>query len=216
MKQKRKILLVDDSDFDRQILAEALTLKGNFEVIQANNEESCFEKLLNHRPNLVLLDILIPGTSGKGILRKIREKFNEIELPTIMVTSQIDALDVVDCLQCGANDYITKPVNFDIAISRISTHLKMTELSQAMSHLKEIAAINAIITTYNHEINNPLSIALSYLERMDSKNGKEDYEKLKTALWRISDIVKQIREMSEKKDIEFKKYTQSSLMVKVR
>ncbi len=119
------------------------------------------------------------------------------------MTSKADTVDVINSLRSGANDYITKPVNFEIALSRINTHLKLSEVSKEMAKLQELAALDAMIATYNHEINNPLAIAIGYLEQQDLNSVRE---KLSSSMWRIADIVKKIKTVSEKKEIEYQSY----------
>lgn len=212
---RKAILVVDDSDFDRAMLLKALAIKGGFPTLEASSGEQSLEIIGTQSVGLVLMDIMMPGTIGSEVLKKIRERFNAIELPIIMVTSKSEASDIISCLQAGANDYITKPVNFDVAVSRITTHLKLAELSHEMSRLKEIATLDAMITTYNHEINNPLAIAIGCLGAPDL-NLPTTKEKLNTALWRVADIVKKIKSLSEKKEIEYQDYGSSSKMVKVK
>ncbi len=212
---EKTILIVDDSEFDRNLLKNAFSRKGQFKFLEANDGLHSLVVLANNSVDLVLMDIMMPGTFGSQILLKIREKFNPIELPIIMVTSKIDSSDVIECLHNGANDYITKPVNFEVAISRIMTHLKLADLSMEMAKLKEITALDAMITTYNHEINNPLSIAISYLNNSLLKDEKV-VEKLRTALWRIADVVKKIREVSDKKETKFGTYSGSTKMIKIK
>lgn len=212
---KLPILVVDDSDFDRTMLVKALSIKGNFATLEANSGDKCLEILGTQSVGIVLMDIMMPGVHGTEVLKKIREKFNPIELPVIMITAKTEASDVVSCLQNGANDYITKPVNFEVAISRISTHLKLAEVSHEMSKLKEMAALDAMITTYNHEINNPLAIAIGCLNAPLLKD-EVAVEKLKSSLWRVADIVKKIRSVTKQKEVEYQEYAGSSKMVKVR
>ncbi|MEQ1666464.1 MAG: response regulator [Bdellovibrionales bacterium] len=209
------ILIVDDSEFDRNLLVNALTKKGDFQTLEAINGDQCLQMLTTHKIDLVLMDIMMPGTFGTEVLMKIRKKFNAIELPIIMVTSKADASDVIGCLQSGANDYITKPVTFDVAVSRISTHLKLAEVSQEMSRLKEMAALDAMITTYNHEINTPLAIAISYISAPLLKD-EASVDNLKSALWRIADIVKKIRAVTEQKEAEYELYAGFRKMIKVK
>jgi DNA-binding response OmpR family regulator len=211
---QKKILVVDDSQFDRNLLVKALAQKADFECIEASSGERCLELLASEPVGLILMDIMMPGQFGTQVLIDIRKKFNLIELPIIMVTSKADASDVVGCLQSGANDYITKPVNFEVAVSRISTHLKLAEISGEMSKLREMVALDAMITTYNHEINNPLMIALGCLNDSLLKD-EAAVEKLKSSLWRVADIVKKIREVTQKKEIEYRNYGDLSKMVKV-
>lgn len=211
----KSVLIVDDSEFDRGLLQNALKRKAGFAIFEANNAEQCFETLKAQSIDLVLLDIVLPGLDGNKILSKIREHYNPIELPIIMVTAKSEDSEIVSCLRNGANDFITKPVNFEVAISRISTHLKLAETSLAMSKLKEIAALDAMITTYNHEINNPLAIALSCLNDSHLKESSA-IEKLKSSLWRIADVVKKIREITEKKETEYGDYVGSTKMFKIK
>lgn len=212
---KLPILVVDDSDFDRSMLVKVLSIKGNFKTLEANSGDKCLEILSTQSVGIVLMDIMMPGVHGTEVLKKIREKFNPIELPIIMISAKSEVGDIVSSLQDGANDYITKPVNFEVALSRISTHLKLAEISHEMSRLKEMAALDAMITTYNHEINNPLSVAIGCLNS-SLLTDEAAVEKLKSSLWRVADVVKKIREVTEKKEAKFGTYAGSAKMIKVR
>lgn len=211
----KTILIVDDSEFDRKLLVSALAKKGGFQAIEANSGDECLEILTKQAVGLILMDIMMPGTFGTQALLKIREIFNPIELPIIMVTSKADASDVIGCLQSGANDYITKPVNFDVAVSRITTHLMLAEISHEMTRLKKMAALDAMVTTYNHEINNPLAVAIGCLDAPLLED-EVAVEKLRSSLWRVADIVKKIRSVTEQKEAEHQEYVGSSKMIKVR
>lgn len=213
---KKTILIVDDSDLDRTLFSRAFSGLGNFLIKEASNGEQCLDVIAQGNIDLVLLDILMPGTHGTEILKKIRETMNPIALPVIMVTSKNDDVYVVDCFKSGANDYIQKPVNFDVAISRITTHLRLSEYSEKMSILREITALNAMITTYNHEINNALAVAIGSfsLLKIDPENTKA--KNLKDSLWRIADVVKKIKATNEKQAVEFEQYSSQNKMIKVK
>lgn len=208
------LLIVDDSDFDRKLLAEALKLKGDFTILEASSGERCLEVLEKITVSLVLMDGMMPGIHGSEVLTEIRKRWSVVELPIIMVTSMTDDSDVVNCLKLGANDYVTKPVNFEIAVSRIRTHLQLAQASREMSKLREIAALEAIIATYNHEINNPLTVALGCL--MPDELSPANKEKLETQLWRISKIVKKIEGAAREADLDFADYTPSAKMIRLR
>lgn len=210
----KNILLVDDSTFDRTLLKAALSKKMKINILQAKNGDECLQYLYSEKIDLILLDIMMPDLKGDEILKKIREKFNAIELPVIMVTSLSEQSDIISFLQNGANDYITKPVTFDVAVTRIQTHLHLSELSRNMGKLKEIASINAMVSTYNHEINNPLMIAISCADYKDLTD-PDIKKRLSESLWRIADIVKKIQVVTEK-EIEFEEYTHNSKMIQLK
>lgn len=212
---KKSILVLDDSQFERQLLARALEMRGHYVVREAKDSKECLDLLSKEDIGLILMDIMMPGDSGIETLTKIRTNYNPIELPIIMVTSKSETEDITNCLLLGANDYITKPVNFSVALSRISSHLMIAELSKKISKLDQMKAMNALITTYNHEINNPLTIAIGSMGANDLNDPKVK-ERISKALWRIADIVKKIEEIVQSGQVEFEAYTSSSLMVKIK
>lgn len=211
----KNILIVDDSDFDRTLLGKGLSMKADFALFVVKDGHQCLKILDTEKIDLILMDIIMPGYSGIEILVKIRERFNPIELPVIMVTAKSDPIDVIHCLNNGANDYISKPINFDVAMSRIATHLMLADLSFKMSKLNEMKALDALIATYNHEINNPLSIALGYIS-MDLVHDMGMVEKLETSLWRIAEVTKKISAISEQKEAYYEKYTHGTSMIKLK
>lgn len=210
----KTILIVDDSEFDRTLLSTVLAQKVSHRIIEAKSGEECLNILKSTSIDLILLDIMMPNDSGMSILTKIRQIYGMMDIPIIMVTSKTDTDDIVTCLENGANDYITKPVNFDIAVSRVSLHLTFVSIAKEASHIKVMASIDAMIATYNHEINNPLAIALGFISKPNWTT-PENADKIKEALWRISDIVKNIKLLSEKKEIEYQNLGKNIKIVKL-
>lgn len=211
---KKNILVVDDSELDRTLLSIAISKKSDFNILQAKDGNECLKILESEDVHLVLLDFVMPELDGPDTLREIRKRYNTVELPVIMVTSKSESSDVVKCLQNGANDYITKPVTFDVAISRISTHLRISDLSAEMAKVKEIYALNALVTTYNHEINNPLTIAISCVD-FKNLSDPETKRTLSESLWRISSIVKKIQEVTSH-EIEIENYSKNVNMISLK
>jgi hypothetical protein len=83
--------------------------------------------------DMVLLDIMMPGMTGLDVLREIRKTRSSVSLPVVMVTAKTDSEDVVEALSLGANDYVTKPVNFPVALARIQAHLRVHEAAHQAS-----------------------------------------------------------------------------------
>src|SRR5687768_17509334 len=129
METKNTILVVEDSGVLRDI--ESLQLKkAGFHTVACGTGENCLQILSgDHRIDAVLLDIELPGISGLDVLKKIRETSSILQLPVIMATGKTDKETTVEALRLGANDYVTKPVDFDVAQSRLRTHLQLRDLS---------------------------------------------------------------------------------------
>ena len=219
MTTKKRVLIIEDSEIDRNTLEAALTHKG-YEVTALADGHDCLDKIKTAHPDVVLLDILLPEIEGTELLKQIRKHYNPIELPVLMITIKSESADIVESLSLGANDFLSKPIDFDVAATRINTHLTLSELSQSLVKLKEVETLNALIGTYNHEINNPLSVAITTLDKMDTDSLPSplagEFKRLETCLWKIADIVKKIGEVSKKEAIEYKGYTQSAKTIKIK
>lgn len=137
------LLVVDDDEVNRQMLARRLERRGYSVALAADGEQAL--RLISEQSfDLVLLDLIMPGTDGMSVLRRVRERFPESELPVIMVTGRDSSQDVVDSLKTGANDFVTKPVDFSVALARIRTQLSLKrsqeELKRRMAEVRRLAA----------------------------------------------------------------------------
>ncbi len=127
------LLLVDDNELNRDLLSRRLQRHG-FDVVTAVDGTSALELAADREFALVLLDIEMPRVSGLDVLRAIRQQRSASELPVIMVTARQDSADVVEALNSGANDYVTKPVDMPVALARIQAQLAR---KQAEADLRE-------------------------------------------------------------------------------
>jgi signal transduction histidine kinase len=120
--QKYKILVVDDEPVNRQVLVNHLSLY-QYEITEAASGQEALN-LLNQgwKPDLMLLDVMMPRMTGYEVTRKVREKWQPNELPIVLLTAKNQVSDLVIGLQAGANDYVTKPITKDELIARIKTH----------------------------------------------------------------------------------------------
>jgi DNA-binding response OmpR family regulator len=117
----RQILVVDDDPLLRRSLAFNLERSG-YQVQTAASAEGALELIRNQPPDLILLDIGLPGMDGLAALRVLRD-----QVPVIFVTARHRQLDEVLGLELGAEDYITKPFEFEVLLARVRTVLRRTE-----------------------------------------------------------------------------------------
>jgi serine/threonine protein kinase/CheY-like chemotaxis protein len=120
------LLVVDDEELNRDMLGRRLERVG-FRVLLAESGERALQMLQSQRIDMVLLDVMMPGTDGLEVLTTIRESYSIAELPVIMVTARDQSGDIVAALQLGANDYVTKPINFPLVFARVQTHLSIKQ-----------------------------------------------------------------------------------------
>jgi DNA-binding response OmpR family regulator len=116
--KKNSIFIVEDDQIVAKLLKHTLTRRG-YLVEVAHSGREAIEKLDELPPNLILLDIILPHFDGFEILKKIRAKNEWSEVPTIMLTSKTQELNVVRAFDCGANDYVTKPFQMEELVARI-------------------------------------------------------------------------------------------------
>ena len=127
---KGRLLIVDDIRENREILRRRFERHG-FRATEASGGLEALALIEREAFDLVLLDMMMPGLSGLEVLARIRAKHSPGLLPVVMVTAKSQSEDVVDALNRGANDYITKPVDFSIALARVLTHRASTDSASA-------------------------------------------------------------------------------------
>ncbi len=144
---QKTILIVDDEQPIVDILAYNLKKEG-YNTLEANDGVSAVDIAFKSKPDLILLDIMLPKMDGLTVCKKIRSKYNNI--PILMLTAKDEEIDKILGLELGADDYITKPFSVRELMARIKANLRKTEIKseQIKKHQdeNENTAFNRIIT----------------------------------------------------------------------
>lgn len=211
------VLIVDDMQCDRKLLSGMLARKLGCHIIEATCGEDAMKILTDQKVDIVLLDIEMPNMTGNEVITLIRKNSSLAELPIIMVSSLAHDSSIIKSIKLGANDYITKPVDFEIASARILNQLKLSKSILDRAKFQEIAALKAMVITYNHEINNPLTIALASFAQL-KKNPLDEisFKRVETALLSITEIVKKISHVLDKEEVSYENYQGEKKMVKIK
>ncbi|MEJ5210827.1 MAG: response regulator [Burkholderiales bacterium] len=114
-----KVLVVDDSPTERHFLSEILTKQG-YQVIMAESGEEAMEKAKSQKPDLILMDVVMPGLNGFQATRAISRDDETKHIPIIMCTSKGQETDKVWGMRQGARDYLVKPINQDELLRKIA------------------------------------------------------------------------------------------------
>jgi PAS domain S-box-containing protein len=135
MKQKQTILVVDDVPDDIVIVEEIL--KNDYQVKAATNGESALKLALGDSPpDLIILDILMPGMNGFEVCRKLKEDIRGSSIPVIFLTAKVMAEDEKTGFELGAVDYIRKPIDPDVVKMRVKSHLERKDQALRVSEIR--------------------------------------------------------------------------------
>jgi PAS domain S-box-containing protein len=122
MNVRGSLLVVDDNELNRDVLSRRLQHQG-YTVTVACGGDDALARVAAAPYDLILLDVEMPGMSGFEVLSRLRGTYSQAQLPVIMVTARAEGPDIVQAFKLGANDYVTKPIDFPVALARIGTHL---------------------------------------------------------------------------------------------
>ena len=131
-----RLLIVDDIADNRTILARRFERKG-YAITEADGGQRALDLIEQGSFDLVLLDVMMPEMDGLEVLRRIRERHSPVALPVIMVTAKSQSEDVVEALGLGANDYVTKPVDFAVALARANTQVGRKRAEEGVRQANE-------------------------------------------------------------------------------
>lgn len=123
---KKTILIVDDEQTIVDILVYNLTKEG-YKTLEANDGVTAVDIALEKKPDLILLDIMLPRMDGLTVCKKIRTKYN---MPILMLTAKDEEIDKILGLELGADDYITKPFSVRELMARIKANLRKSEINE--------------------------------------------------------------------------------------
>jgi adenylate cyclase len=141
----RTVLVVDDSEQNREMLSRRLQSRG-YTVLTAEDGYRALELIRARPPDLVVLDIMMPDLSGLELLQCVRQAHSMSELPVIIATARDRSQDTVDALRLGANDYVTKPLDFPVVLARVQTQLFLKRANEEVRRLaRELERRNQFI-----------------------------------------------------------------------
>ncbi len=208
MKKEPCILVVDDQPINVRLLEKKLQRCG-IHVISAFSGPEALALAEEKHPDIVLLDIMMPGMDGLEVCRRLKENPKLSNVPIIFITAKTSKEGKIEGLGIGAADYITKPIDLDETVARINTQLRIQEnhrinleLSQRLAESRQHAAIAHVTEGIAHNLNNLLGVVVGYLDLLktsfnDPKRLTRSCDQLDKAVKRMVDIVRELTTIAQ-------------------
>lgn len=153
-----KILVVDDNKVNVHLLVTMLR-RNHYEVISASNGYDALKAFEQQQPDLVLMDIMMPGMDGRECASQLKQISGEAYIPIIYVTALSQEAALSTALAAGGDDFVTKPINFDILLSKIMAHGRIQELNN------ELQQKNRQLAGYNRSLERDQELAAHYFDK---------------------------------------------------
>jgi CheY-like chemotaxis protein len=194
------ILIVDDSSAAVAALKSQIDA-SKFMIHTASSAKDAFTLLENTIPDCILTDYEMPEITGPEFCRMIKLDTRLQHVPVIVLTSLQRTEYLLSAIESGADDFLSKDSDVRIINAKIKAMIRIKSFQDELTHLRRVEGIKQIIATYNHEFNNPLTIAIGNLNWLKKNVTKED-EKARVdlvgeALDRMVGLVKKIRELRD-------------------
>lgn len=164
------ILLVDDTPANLSVLVDCLSGTG-YRLMVAEDGEDALAQIGHTRPDLVLLDVMMPGLDGFATCRRLKERAETRDIPVIFMTALTETAEKVRAFEAGAVDYITKPIQHEEVLARIHTHLTIRRLQQELQ--QQLAQKERFMRIASHDLRNPLCLILMSGELAKRKGAPE-------------------------------------------
>ena len=160
------VLVVDDDANNRDLLSRRLDRLG-YRTTVGHDGQHALALVGEHSYDVVLLDVMMPGLDGFEVLRILREHQGPTELPVIMATAKDDSGDVIHALGLGANDYVTKPLDFPVVVARIQTQISLRRAVEQVRQLeRRLADRNRDLESANARMSRDLRAAARIQEAL--------------------------------------------------
>lgn len=208
-----RVLIVDNDEISRQRLQQILATQ-NYHIEQTDSGESALSLTEKDPPDIILLDVVLPGQNGFEVCRRIKEKEKFKMIPIIFITALEETINKVQAFNAGGSDYITKPFRRTEVLARVKAHLKIRRMEKGLLKKERQLGISALIVALNHKINNALAAFPLWKEFVKERKAhgasEEEIETLDSMLQQINYIIKllhKITMLSQEGNLDKIKYT---------
>jgi len=192
----KTILITDDNPVNVQLIKSILE-KNGYRTASADNGKACIDMAAQINPDLILLDIVMPETSGIEVCRVLTENQPTQSIPVIFVTADTDNSTLKEAFEAGGTDYVCKPINNIELLARIKSVLIQRELTKQLMQDEKLQGILETAGAVCHELNQPLQYLsgcseLILMNLSDDHPVHKDISKMKLQIEKMGEITKKL------------------------
>ncbi|MDA0748029.1 MAG: response regulator [bacterium] len=196
------ILIAEDDGVSRRLLETLLVKQGHRPVVCKDGIEAWEKIQKEETPRLAILDWMMPRMSGVDVCKRVRELPHSQRIYILLLTALGEKKNIVEGLEAGANDYLTKPFDTNELKARIQVGVRMVELREQLLETERLRALMQTAGAAAHEINQPLTVLIATADMELATMSEDDpyratIERFKTAGERISKIVQKMESVKQ-------------------
>ncbi|MBI5179104.1 MAG: response regulator [Nitrospinae bacterium] len=192
-----KVMIVDDDPNIGLLVEMTLRKKGDFQITNCSSGEMALETISHDRPDIVLLDIMMPGMDGYEVCKAIKSSPDTKFISVIILSARREMGDKIKGMDLGADDYIVKPFDPDELLSRVKARLRIQQLERELLDKNQLQTVLSMSVTLQHEINNPLAGIMGNSELLKDWKGLPPTE-VDESIAAITQQAKRIRDIVQK------------------
>ncbi|MDD3044085.1 MAG: response regulator [Candidatus Delongbacteria bacterium] len=216
-KSKVLIMIVDDEPLNLRIIDSMLTM-DNYRTLMLKDPADAEETAVLNQPDLILLDVSMPGISGFDICKRLKSNSMTSKIPVIFLSGQNSSEYVIKGLESGAQDYIAKPFSAPELLARVRTQIELKIMVEKMIEAEQIKALHAAMVSQNHNLNQLTTSILGQAEILELLIKKENVTskftesilEIEKAALGIDKIIKKFTKLSR---IKYEKYSEKTDML---
>jgi len=213
------VLLVDDEPLNLKILQNMLDV-NEYRTILLTKGCEAHQTALKNQPDLILLDVMMPDMGGYDVCKELKGDPATCHIPIIFLSGNARTAYIISGLELGAASYVAKPFNITELLARVETNLKLKFSTEQLIEAQQIKALNAVMVSQNHELNQLLTIIIGQSEILRTYLEIEmvgipekmfnSLDMIESSTWKMSEIIKKLKNI---KQIKFTDYTANTEML---
>jgi len=176
------ILLVDDNPVNSKFIGLILNKNSDYRTVSVSDGSRCIKKAKEIKPDLILLDIQMPGTNGIEVCKVLKMNKQTCDIPVIFVTANTDDETLEEAFESGGTDYVCKPVNKIEILARVKSVLLHKKLEKKLLQEEKLSGVLEMAGAICHELNQPMQVVSGYSELlmmdMEKDNMAHSYIKM--------------------------------------